>query len=400
MKGEGGVSRGDATTSNGCLNRAFFAGAHGRSQQQARQRLEDLAKRASKQASKLLWLLPAAHQVGGEQHLGAVLQQVLEGGHRGADAGVVGDVQVLQTRKGRGLRVRTVKELCQTKRLKVSSAGDCRRHQCTLRALRHNSANPQHPALTLSRGTFRSARTKTVLPSRSAAFRSPTDFLAMVATARAPLPCGRLGGGCRVGVGQGQREGQAAGKPKRCLLAGEPRLGEALRAAERERQRGITPRRPLLAPAMQQPTQHWHPAIVHRRQPRTAPSPAAPTWTPSTPRSRALGVSALGVDSSSRAHLDQRHALLHHRLQGRLLAAGNEGAGGSHATGPGGGAGSSHRHGGLVHQAGLHGVASTSLNSGDQSEEGRSQRSVGFNGGAKTLIEQYVLPGFHQPLAR
>ncbi len=37
----------------------------------------------------------AAHQVAGEQHFGAVVCEVLKGGDGSADAGVIGDLQVL-----------------------------------------------------------------------------------------------------------------------------------------------------------------------------------------------------------------------------------------------------------------------------------------------------------------
>mmetsp|Transcript_11079 Transcript_11079/g.26960 ORF Transcript_11079/g.26960 Transcript_11079/m.26960 type:complete len:493 (+) Transcript_11079:174-1652(+) len=43
----------------------------------------------------VLWALRGAAQVGGDHHLGAHLDEVLEGGDGGADAGVVGDLHVL-----------------------------------------------------------------------------------------------------------------------------------------------------------------------------------------------------------------------------------------------------------------------------------------------------------------
>lgn len=45
------------------------------------------------------------------------------------------------------------------------------------------------PVPAARRLTFRSARTNTILPSRSALLRSPTLFLAMVATTREPAAC-------------------------------------------------------------------------------------------------------------------------------------------------------------------------------------------------------------------
>ena len=50
------------------------------------------------EAELVLGAVLGAAQVGRQQHLGAVVDEVLEGGDRGADAGVVGDLEVLVER--------------------------------------------------------------------------------------------------------------------------------------------------------------------------------------------------------------------------------------------------------------------------------------------------------------
>ncbi|GJM88961.1 hypothetical protein PR202_ga05548 [Eleusine coracana subsp. coracana] len=77
--------------------------------------------------------MPRAYQVAGEDDLGAVADEVLDGGDGGADAGVIGDVLVVVERH-----------------VEVGAHEDAR------------------------------------FPSSSAAPRSPTLFLAMVAMARVP----------------------------------------------------------------------------------------------------------------------------------------------------------------------------------------------------------------------
>lgn len=82
---------------------------------------------------------PGTHQVGGEQHLGAVVQQVLEGWHGSPDAGVVGDLLLLQGHQAWDISAPAGLAESQARILHASAARD---------------------GLTLSRGTFRSAKAK------------------------------------------------------------------------------------------------------------------------------------------------------------------------------------------------------------------------------------------------
>ena len=54
---------------------------------------EQLGKLAARQFQALLWIAPAlrAAKMGAEEHPGALLDQMLDGGEGFADAGVVGD---------------------------------------------------------------------------------------------------------------------------------------------------------------------------------------------------------------------------------------------------------------------------------------------------------------------
>jgi hypothetical protein len=132
------------------------------------------------QAELVLGALLGAAQVGGQQHLGAVVDQVLEGGHRGANAGVVADGAVgqgdLQQGGGvvGGIEGRWVGCLfegcfreCWEGGMGGQRAGTVDKGaSCALRA--------QPAACAALQLTLRSARTNTTLPSRSALVRSPT----------------------------------------------------------------------------------------------------------------------------------------------------------------------------------------------------------------------------------
>lgn len=155
--------------------------------------------------------------MGGEHHAGAVVHQLLDGGQRGADAGVVRNGQRLlvlgeEAEKGKGEKKN--KGMCASPRrmhdkelgkgqhsgavpagvtparqqpnTSIWRATHCKGGIGAPPMASQTSAKPARPppgspvGLKRTCGTFRSARTNTTLPSRSALLRSATFFFTIL----------------------------------------------------------------------------------------------------------------------------------------------------------------------------------------------------------------------------